>query len=258
MNRRHFLTGSAASWAVTHRMAAAPSNPAFFELRYYRLRNGPQIERTNQFLSKTYLPAAIRAGAGPVGFFGGLVAPQMPFVLALTGFRNLSAMESALNRMAADPAYQKGADAFDSMSELSYIRMESSLFRGFRTFPNIQVPPVNDGQAPRVYELRIYEANHAKASQRKIGMFDEGEIDIFRKCKMTPVFFGDAIAGANLPNLTYMLAFDSLAAREEAWKTFINDPDWQKLRVKPGLSDAEIVSNISGSMLRPMPYSPIR
>ncbi len=239
-------------------MTAAPSHPSFFELRYYRLRNGPQVERTNQFLSKTYLPAAVRAGAGPLGFFGGLVAPQMPFVLVLTGFRSLAAMEAAMDKMLADPEFRKGADAFDSMTELSYIRMESALFRGFRTFPNIQVPPVNDGQPPRVFELRTYEANHAKASQRKIGMFDEGEIDIFRKCKMTPVFFGDAIAGANLPNLTYMLAFDSLAAREEAWKTFLNDPDWQKLRVKPGLSDAEIVSNISGSLLRPMPYSPIR
>lgn len=257
MYRRHFLSASAASFATSNLMAA-PLNRAVFELRYYRLRNGTQIERTNQFLSKTYLPAAIRAGAGPVGFFGGMVAPQMPFVLSVTGFRNLGAMEAAMDKMAADSAFRKGADEYDSMTELSYIRMETSLFRGFRTFPNIQVPPAADGQAPRVFELRTYEANHVNASQRKIGMFDEGEIAIFRKCKMTPVFFGEAIAGGNLPNLTYMLAFDSLAAREEAWKTFINDPDWQKLRVKPGLSDAEVVSNISGSLLRPMPYSPIR
>jgi hypothetical protein len=30
------------------------------------------------------------------------------------------------------------------------------------------------------------------------------------------------------------------------------------LRAQPGLSDAEIVSNISNAILRPLPFSPIR
>ncbi len=236
----------------------AERKPAIFELRYYRLRNGAQIERTNEFLSKTYLPAIQRAGAGPVGFFAGMVAPQMPFAVSLTSYPSLAAMETTLAKLTADSQYQKGSDSFDSMTELSYIRMESSLMRGFRTMPTIEAPKSEAGRAPRVFELRTYEANNAKASRRKIGMFDDGEIAIFRRAKMLPVFFGETIAGANQPNLTYMLAFDSLSAREEAWKAFLADPEWHKLRATPGLTDAEIVSNISGSLLRPLPFSPIR
>ena len=36
------------------------------------------------------------------------------------------------------------------------------------------------------------------------------------------------------------------------------DPEWQKLRATPGLTDPEIVSNISNSILRPLAFSPIR
>ena len=36
------------------------------------------------------------------------------------------------------------------------------------------------------------------------------------------------------------------------------DLEWQKLRARPGLSDAEIVSNIHSAILRPLANSPIR
>jgi len=55
-----------------------------------------------------------------------------------------------------------------------------------------------------------------------------------------------------------MLSFDSMAARDKLWSAFGNDPEWQKLRAQPGLSDAEIVSNISNTILRPLAFSPIR
>ena len=89
-------------------------------------------------------------------------------------------------------------------------------------------------------------------------MFDDTEIKIFRRCGMLPVFFGETLIGRNLPNLTYMLAYDDLAAREKVWRAFAADPEWQKLRATPGLTDAEIVSNISNSILHPLPFSPIR
>ena len=73
-----------------------------------------------------------------------------------------------------------------------------------------------------------------------------------------PVFFGETIVGRNLPNLTYMLCFESMAARDRLWNAFGNDQDWQKLRAKTGFSDADIVSNISNTILRPLAFSPIR
>jgi hypothetical protein len=42
------------------------------------------------------------------------------------------------------------------------------------------------------------------------------------------------------------------------WRAFGKDPEWVKLRVQPGLTDPEIVANISNVILRPLPFSGMR
>ena len=135
--------------------------------------------------------------------------------------------------------------------------MESSLLRAFRTMPGIEVPAA--GKGSHIFELRVYESMNAKAGKRKVKMFDDdGEIDIFRRCGMLPVFFGETIVGGKMPNLTYMLAYDDLAARDKAWRAFGSHPDWLKLRARPELADPLLVSNISNAILRPSPFSDIK
>ena len=249
---------ASASAGIAASSAAAATKNSIFELRYYWLRNGSQVQRTSDFISKSYLPAAKRAGAGPMGFFAAVVAERSPFVLAVTSFPSLAAMETSLDKLSTDAEFQKGSDEYNLPGELSYIRMESTLLRAFDTMPQVVVPPSEAGRAPRVFELRTYESHNSKAGKRKIRMFDEGEMGIFKRLGMSPVFFGEAIVGRDLPHLTYMLAFDDLAHREKAWRAFGSDPEWQKLRAMPGVSDPEIVSNISNAILRPLPFSPIK
>jgi hypothetical protein len=55
-----------------------------------------------------------------------------------------------------------------------------------------------------------------------------------------------------------MLSFENMAARDKLWSAFGADAEWQKLRSQPGYADAEIVSNISNAILRPLDFSPIR
>jgi hypothetical protein len=107
--------------------------------------------------------------------------------------------------------------------------------------------------------MRTYESNNPATLRRKVRMFEQGgELGIFRRVGIQPVFFGTAISGQNLPCLTYMVCYDDLAGRDKAWKAFLADPEWLKLRAQPGLADAEIVSNISNTLLRPLPFSPVR
>lgn len=256
MNRRLFMTASASAGLAAAPLSAAQPN-AFFELRYYRMRNGNQTQRTSDFLGKCFLPAARRQGIGPLGFFNAIIGEESPFILALISYPSAGAFASATDRLAADKEFQKGFDEYNSAPELNYIRMENALLRAFDIMPAIAMPPGAD-RPPRIFELRTYESNNVKAAQRKVRMFNEGEAGIFQRLGMAPVFFGETMVGRNLPNLTYLLSFENMAAREKLWSAFGNDPEWQKLRAKPGFSDAEIVSNISNSILRPLAFSPIR
>jgi hypothetical protein len=92
--------------------------------------------------------------------------------------------------------------------------------------------------------------------KKKVEMFNEGgEIAIFKKTGLTPVFFGESIIGPNLPNLNYMLAFKDMADRDQRWQVFRDDPDWKKLSANPAYRDT--VSNITDIILRPTEYSQI-
>lgn len=243
MNRRLFLASSTALGASAFEPTQKKSN-SLIELRYYKLRNtlDGMPKRLNDFLAQKQLPALTKAGITKVGFFGNLIGAASPYVLQVSEFKDLAQMESVWQSVGHQVA--------------DYVRIESSLLRSFDGFPALEMPQA--GQAPRVFELRTYESNNFNSLGKKIGMFNDGEIAVFRKTGLNPVFFGETIFGANMPNLTYMLWYDNLAAREANWKKFVNHPDWDKLKNTPGLSDGEVVSNISNSMLSPTAYSPIR
>jgi hypothetical protein len=121
--------------------------------------------------------------------------------------------------------------------------------------PHLETPVKSPG---RVFQLRIYESPSIKTGQKKIEMFnDAGEIAIFRRVGLNPVFFGEALIGSKMPNLTYMLGFESNDDLKAAWKRFGGDPDWQRLRGMEEYADKNILSGITNLMLKPAPYSQI-
>ena len=137
------------------------------------------------------------------------------------------------------------------------MRLETSLLAAFAGMPKLDVPPAALEHRPRIFELRVYESHSKKANLTKIKMFNEGEIAIFRRTGLRPVFFGETLIGSRLPNLTYMLTFDNVEQREKNWSAFVADPEWKKLSTTPGYTDVETVSNISNVLLSPAPYSQI-
>jgi hypothetical protein len=211
--------GAAALTAAAQpRTPAAPSKAAFLELRRYQMRNSKsnQVSRTGNFISQVYAPAARRAGVGPIGVFSAVIAPESPFLLVLSSYPSLAGMQTSMEKLAADPEYRKGLAEFDANPELPYIRIESTLLRCFDALPSVEKGKAS-GAATRVFELRTYESDNETTVKRKIGMFADGEIAIFRKCGLQPVFFGEALVGANLPRITYMVAYENMADRDKAW-----------------------------------------
>lgn len=254
MTRRSF-TGSAAAAGLFAGSAAAAPNNMYIKLEYVMLRNGPQPERANAFFPKHFAPAAQRAGAATVGLFNAVIAPQSPFFLIVTAYPTFEAIEAARLKLRADADFRKAADEYYAGPEPPYVRVQSSILRTFDGFPSVKAPT---GDKAHIFELRTYESNNFHTLVKKVGMFNQGEAGIFQRLGMAPVFFGEEVVGRNQPSLTYMLSYESLAAREQLWAKFTKDPEWQKLRNTPGLSDAEIVSNISNAILRPATNSQIR
>ncbi|NOT59665.1 MAG: NIPSNAP family containing protein, partial [Acidobacteria bacterium] len=103
-----------------------------------------------------------------------------------------------------------------------------------------------------------YESRTTVSLNHKIEMFNQEEIKIFSDCGFTNIFFGETVAGTRMPALTYLVGFDNMEARDKAWAKFVASPDFNRIKVKPGWTDPEAVSNIHGAFLRPLPFSAIR
>lgn len=258
MTRRNFVPAAFAAASAT----AAPADqtqPVFLELRRYQLRNSAdnQRQRTTAFL-REQSAALVRAGAGPIGAFASSIAPHGPFLLVLVSYPTAAAIQEVAVKLAGDADYQKALTAYNAQPGLNYERMESSLLLAFAGYPKVVPPPGDSKRAGRLFEVRTYESNNTSTLRRKVQMFNDGEIGAFERAGGQPVFFGETVIGPNQPSLTYMLSYEDLAGRDKVWKAFGADPTWVKLRSTPGLSDAEIVSNISNYLVTPLPFSQIR
>jgi hypothetical protein len=268
MKRREFLKSSVAiaSAAATTQLLAAESTESgkgspreFYELRTYHLRRGPMQKRFDDFFRDAAIPAMNRAGISPVGVFSVATGPDSPTMYVLMPHKSAEAFATANDRVRADTDYQKAGAEFINCppTDPSYVRVESSLLLAFETMPKIEVPSTPAMKKNRLFELRTYESHSKKANKKKIEMFNVGEIAIFRRAGLAPVFFGETLIGSKLPNLTYMLAFENMAEHDKNWGQFGSDPEWKKLSTTPGYTDGEIVSNISNVFLRPTAYSQI-
>lgn len=260
MNRRHLLTGIIglpASAQVTRLGRRASLARAWYELRWFYLRNGSHAQRMMQLLRDHWAPAAQRVGVQSVGFFQPTIGDQNPSVLMFSVFQSPDEAVGAWDKMVHDEQFAAAYIAAQS-PEPAFERMDVTLLHAFEGMPVAERPEPVAGSAPRIFELRTYESNSTASLRTKIAMFNGGEIEIFRRLGMAPVFFGESIFGRNLPSLTYMLSFRSLAERERLWTAFGSDAEFTRLRTKPGFSDADIVSTISNSILQPMAFSQIR
>jgi len=259
MNRRNFLAAGLAGAATTQTWAtsgdATTASPRqFFELRQYHLRTGSNKGRVGAFLRETGIAALNRIGINPVGVFETMYGPNQPTLYVLLVHPSLDSVLNASARLLADEQVRHQGAAFINapLSDPSYVRCESSLMAAFSHMPRIEPPKF----AQRIFELRIYESHSLAAGKKKIEMFNEGgEIAIFKKTGLNPVFFGETLIGRQQPNLTYMLAFKDMADRDKQWQVFRDHPDWQKLRQDPQYKDT--VSNITDIILRPTSYSQV-
>ena len=258
INRRDFAL-AASAFALGGGGAGAQDKPSsqYIELRWYMLRNGhaDQFQRTSDYV-QAIEPILRDAGAKATGAFASVIGPETPFLITLTAWADIAALEAGARRVQVDKTADAALRAMHGGQGAPFERCETWLLRAFEGFPTVQ--PAADPKRGRIFELRRYESDDFVTLARKVDMFNNGESAIFQRLGMAPVFFGHMLYGPKMPNLVYMLSFDDLAERDRLWRAFGSDAEWKKLSSKPELQDSEVVSNISNWIIRPLLFSAIR
>jgi NIPSNAP protein len=107
-----------------------------------------------------------------------------------------------------------------------------------------------------IYEWRVYEIVPGKR-QPLNERFANHTTRLFKKHGMEMVGFWESVIGGRTNTLYYMLAFNNLAHREDAWKSFSADPEWQEV-ASSSEKDGPLIVSIKNMMLKPTPYSPMQ
>jgi NIPSNAP len=260
VHRREFLAATAvAAVSPLPRLDTLGQSATrqYFELRRYHLLPGKKQRAFSDFIGDAAIPAMNRAGVGRVGAFTVVYGENAPSLLLVLAHQTLDTVVSLRERLASDAVYARaGAAILDApMSDPAFVRVESTLLRAFEAMPTLESSAGAGAATPRIFELRTYESHSDRAALNKLKMFNAGEVPIFRRAGLTPVFFGETVIGANMPSLTYMLNFSDMSARDAAWGKFGQDQAWKTLSADPQYRDN--VSAISDIILQPTAYSQI-
>jgi hypothetical protein len=260
MDRRDFLaaTGAAALSPLPHLDALGRlANRQFIELRRYHLLPGTKQRAFIDFVGAAAIPAMNRAGVERVGAFTVVYGENAPTLLLVLTHQTLDSVVTVRDLLAKDLMLMRdGGSILDApMSDPAFVRVESTLLRAFEAMPTLEPSESAGKTSRRVFELRTYESHSDRAALNKVRMFNAGEVPIFRRAGLTPVFFAETVIGAGMPSLTYMVSFPDMAARDAAWGKFGQDPEWKTLSGDPQYRDN--VSAISDIILQATSYSQI-
>ncbi len=228
----------------------------YYELIEYQGIDPARLGELDTFLDKALIPSLNRMGIENVGALSSDVPNEGKvsafLVMPLTGPEQVASVLDALGK---DEDFLSRGQAYleTDIKKPVYSRMRSELLVAFDCFPKLAVPTQKTTKKDRLFEMRVYESPTERMGVLKVHMFNNGEVPIFLDCGIQPVFFGQALIGDRMPNLTYMTVYDNAEQRDACWKKFQNHPDWAKLKAVEEYQGT--VSKIHKINLLPRPYS---
>lgn len=272
LKRRDFLKTSlavsaTAALATPGKAAASGAGSEYYELRAYRLKPGASHGALDAYLEKALFPALDKRGIKHVGAFSelevdkkaGTAKPKADTPLwVLIPHASLQSFVDVGATINADPAVQKAGAAYLDVpkSDPAFDRIDTWLYLPFTGMPKLDVPAFSKSKVPtRVFEMRDYESHSELKALNKIAMFNAGEIQVMKELGMSPVFYGQSLAGPNLPHLRYFTGGKDLATHLGNWGKFGSHPIWMKLKGDPQFQDN--TSKNTARYLAPKPYSAI-
>jgi hypothetical protein len=259
MKRRNFIQSAAITSTtllagkLSYAAPAKAGKKELFELREYEIHFGGNQNALHAYLEKALIPAFNKFGVQHIGVFKEIGKSEPAKVYVLIAYPSMEDYSEINVKVKSDNDFKQNSAEWDKLpaDKPVFNRYNSSLLTAFDNMSSLKVP----AKETRIFEMRTYEGYNEDAVRRKVKMFNTEEFTIFDRTKLNRVFFGEAIAGPNLPCLTYMITFKDMEERDKNWAAFGADADWKKVSNDPIY--ANTVSNIRRVFLEPVPYSQI-
>ena len=106
-----------------------------------------------------------------------------------------------------------------------------------------------------LYELRIYDCCPGRLPAL-LDRFNTITLKIWERHCIRQAGFWTTVIGESNHQLVYLLAWESLAEREQKWNAFQADPEWIEKRAETE-REKPIVANVSSQIMAPTSFSSV-
>lgn len=107
-----------------------------------------------------------------------------------------------------------------------------------------------------IYEMRIYRCLPGRLPAL-LKRFETITLAIWERHGIRQAGFWTTLVGESNQDLTYLVAWESMAEREVKWTAFSTDPEWLAKRAETE-RDGQIVANITSAFLAPTAFSSVK
>ena len=107
-----------------------------------------------------------------------------------------------------------------------------------------------------IYETRVYRCLPGRLPAL-LKRFETITLKLWEKHGIRQAGFFTTLVGESANELTYLIAWESLAEREVKWAAFQTDPEWLAARTASE-ADGQILTNVASSFLQPTAFSSVK
>ncbi len=206
-----------------------------------------QVQHLRSYIGDTLLPCMDQLRNTPRMCLEAVVAPHTPQTLLLTVYSSFNQMLEERARIASDPRVRRAWAGIESAQALDDVRSHV-LLAGEES---VRFPAEPASAKPGLFEVRTW---HAPAWRG--GPAPEVS-SVLRRLGVDPIVAGATVAGEHLPRFTYVVPFESLATRQQAWDRLDADAEWMEMQRESVARFGSGARTTAKAIYELAPYSPL-
>ena len=176
-----------------------------------------------------------------------IVAPHTPQTLLLTVYSSFDEMLEVRARIASDPRVRRSWAGIESAQVLDDVRSHVLIV----SEELVRFPAESAFVKSGLFEVRTW---HAPAWRG--GLAPEVS-SVLSRIGVDPIVAGATVAGEHLPRFTYVVPFDDLAARQQAWVRLDTDAQWMEMQRESTSRFGSGARTTAKAIYKLAPYSPL-
>jgi hypothetical protein len=205
-----------------------------------------QMLHLRSYIGDALLPCIDQLRNIPRMCLEAIVAPHTPQTLLLAVYSSFNEMLEERARIASDPRVRRAWSRIESAQVLDDVRSHVLIV----SEESVRFPAESALGKSGLFEVRTW---HAPA-------WREGpppEVSsVLSRIGIHPLVAGATAAGEHLPRFTYVLPFDSLPARQQAWTRLDEDAQWMEMQRESTTRYGSGVRTTAKAIYKLTTYSP--